>query len=76
MTTEDTDGESESEQVTDHVILLIVSSYAAAFIAFGFLVDGPEEIFRGILDIVTTRDVLLTDYFGAGGMGAAFVNAG
>jgi hypothetical protein len=46
------------------------------FIVFGFLVDSPEKIVRGMIDIVTTRDALLTDYFGVGGMGAAFVNAG
>ena len=31
---------------------------------------------RGLVEIVTTRDALLTDYFGVGGKGAACVNAG
>ncbi len=57
-------------------MLLIVALYAAAFVVFGFLVDTPAEIFRGLVDILTSRDALLTDYIGIGGMGAAFVNAG
>ena len=76
MSDEDPNRECDSPQTSDHVVLLIVSSYAAAFIAFGFLVDSPEKIVRGMINIVTTRDALLTDYFGVGGMGAAFVNAG
>jgi len=28
------------------------------------------------VQILTTRDVLITDYIGVGGVGAAFVNAG
>jgi hypothetical protein len=60
----------------DRVILGIVSAYAAAFILFGLFVDGPELVLHGLYEIVTTRDALLTDYFGAGGIGAACVNAG
>jgi len=76
MSHEDMNRERDSLQPSDHVVLLIISSYAAAFIVFGFLVDSPEKIVHGMIDIVTTRDALLTDYFGVGGMGAAFVNAG
>lgn len=60
----------------DRVVLLIVCSYAAAFVVFGFLVDPPAAIFRGLIEIVTARGVLITDYLGVGGLGAAFVNAG
>jgi hypothetical protein len=56
--------------------LLIVAMYAASFIAFGFVVDSPEKIVRGLIEILTTRDALLTDYIGVGGVGAAFVSAG
>jgi hypothetical protein len=76
MTAEGTDRQREPEHVSDNVILLIVSSYAAAFIVFGFLVDTPDEILRGMIEIITTRDALLTDYFGVAGIGAACVNAG
>jgi hypothetical protein len=60
----------------DRVILRAVCAYAAAFVAFGFIVDGPERVLHGLLSIVTTRDALLTDYFGIGGIGAGCVNAG
>jgi hypothetical protein len=60
----------------DHVILRVVCAYAAAFAAFGLIVDGPERVLHGLLSIVTTRDALLTDYFGIGGIGAGCVNAG
>jgi Protein of unknown function (DUF1576) len=76
MTAVDADHGHDSDQITDRVILLTVCAYAAAFVVFGFVVDTPERIFVGLIEIITTRDALLTDYFGAGGIGAACVNAG
>jgi hypothetical protein len=64
------------EQVPDRVILRIVAFYAAAFVVFGFIVDAPADIARGLMAITTSRDTLLTDYFGVGGIGAGCVNAG
>ncbi len=66
----------EPSRLADHTILGIVAAYAAAFVAFGLLVDGPSAVVQGLTRIVTTRDALLTDYFGVGGKGAACVNAG
>ena len=63
-------------QVSDNSILFVVAAYAAAFVVFGFLVDGPVAVARGLVSILTTRDALLTDYFGIGGVGAGCVNAG
>jgi Protein of unknown function (DUF1576) len=76
MTAVDADHGRDSDQITDRVILLAVCAYAAAFVVFGFVVDTPARIFVGLVEIITTRDALLTDYFGAGGIGAACVNAG
>ncbi len=59
-----------------HAALRVVCAYAAAFVAFGLIVDGPVSVLHGLLRIVTTRDALLTDYFGIGGIGAGCVNAG
>ncbi len=42
----------------------------------GSLVDGPAAVARGLVAITTSRDTLLTDYFGIGGIGAGCVNAG
>ena len=68
--------DSPVEPVPDHVILGIVGAFAAAFVLFGFVVDGPQQVLHGLFEIVTTRDALLTDYFGVGGIGGACVNAG
>jgi hypothetical protein len=62
--------------VPESTILLVVAGYAAAFVLFGLAVDGPAKVLHGLVEIVTTRDALLTDYFGVGGIGAACVNAG
>jgi len=61
---------------SDRTILLIVAAYAAAFVVFGLIVDGPATVARGLAAIITSRDTLLTDYFGLGGIGAGLVNAG
>lgn len=57
-------------------LLLIVALFPLAFMVFGFMVEPPEAILRGLIAILTSRDTLITDYIGLGGMGAAFVNAG
>jgi hypothetical protein len=62
--------------VPERTILRVVAAFAAAFVLFGFLVDSPAEILRGLLAICMSRDTLLTDYFGVGGIGAACINAG
>jgi len=60
----------------DGVILLIIALYAVVFVGFGFVLDSPREILHGLIAITTSRDTLLTDYFGVGGLGAGLVNAG
>jgi hypothetical protein len=68
--------QSNIAPLPDHVVLGVMCAFAAAFVVFGFLVDGPVRVSHGIVQIVTTRDALLTDYFGIGGIGAGCVNAG
>ena len=63
-------------QVPDRAILLIVAAYSSVFVAFGLAVDGPAAVARGLVAILMSRDTLLTDYFGIGGIGAGCVNAG
>ena len=62
--------------ISDAAILAIVAAYAAAFVVFGFLVQAPSGVVRGLGAILTTRDALLTDYFGVGGIGGGCVSAG
>lgn len=57
-------------------LLLVLALFPAAFLLFGFSVDSPTSIFRGLAAVLTSRDTPITDYIGVGGMGAAFVNAG
>lgn len=52
-------------------------SIATALLLFitAFLLAPPEELLRGMITIVLTRDALVTDYFELAGFGAAFLNA-
>jgi len=52
---------------------LIVS---AVFVTLGLLIDGPRPALRGLLDIVTRPDLLITDYVQTSGLGAALLNVG
>ena len=54
----------------------VLASISLAFLAFGFFMDGPAAVMRGLLRIVEEPAVLITDYIAVGGIGAAFVNAG
>lgn len=51
-----------------------ISVFLLFFIALLF--DSPMGIYEGLLKIITSRDVLVTDYFELVGYGAAFFNAG
>lgn len=46
------------------------------FIVAGFMLQPPDEIWRGLVAIVREPDFLITDYFVIGGVGASFINAG
>lgn len=56
--------------------LALFALFAASFVVFGLLASPLPEIARGLAAIWFSRDTLITDYIGLGGMGAAFVNAG
>jgi hypothetical protein len=62
--------------VADRTVLAIVATYAASFVLFGLAVDGPQQVLEGLVAILTSRDTLLTDYFGVGGIGGGMVSAG
>ena len=42
----------------------------------GFIYSGPAEIARGLWIIITSQDILVTDYIEIAGMGATLVNVG
>lgn len=56
--------------------LFVLTSVPVIFIILGFILDTPQNIFRGILDIVKAPALLLVDYIAVGGIGAAFLNVG
>lgn len=55
-----------ARETADRLILLVISGYTAVFVVFGFIVSSPTEIGEGLVAITTSRDTLLTDYFGEG----------
>ena len=55
-----------------YVVLAIAYLY---FIVFAFLVDTPREIVEGLIKIVMSPDILISDYIEIGGIGATLVNA-
>ncbi len=57
-------------------LLLIVALFPLAFVIIGLVLGTPQAIARGLLAIVGSRDTLITDYIGLGGIAAAFVHAG
>ena len=60
----------------DRRLLALIALTALGFVAFGLVMDSPREIARGVGRILTAQDMLITDFTGVGGVGAAFVNAG
>lgn len=57
---------------------LFAFSIATVLLLFtaALFLSSPEELMRGMITIVLTRDALVTDYFKLAGFGAAFFNAG
>lgn len=47
-----------------------------SFAVMAFVFDSPAQILAGYYKIHTSRSVLVTDYIGLGGLGAALLNAG
>ncbi|MDP3385906.1 MAG: DUF1576 domain-containing protein [Eubacteriales bacterium] len=55
---------------------IFVIALSAAQILFGLTQNSLNEIFFGLVSIITQPSSLVTDYIGLGNMGAAFVNSG
>ncbi len=49
---------------------------ALLLFVMAFVLGDPEDILPGMLTILTSQDVLITDYLALAGPGAAFCNAG
>ncbi len=62
--------------VSNRTKYIFLTIYAVYFIIFGFIMDKPGTILRGLYSIIISPDILITDYIEVGGIGACFVNAG
>ena len=51
-------------------------AFGISLIAMGFACESPGNILIGLREYILCEDILLTDYFVIGSIGAAFVNAG
>lgn len=62
--------------LTRNMRFLLLALVPIYFIATGFFMQSPDEIWNGLVAIVREPDFLITDYFVIGGVGASFLNAG
>ena len=69
------DGAVTPLQCSSRTLLGIVALFPLALIAFGLAVDSPRDIYHGLIRILSSRDTLITDYIGLGGMGAGMAAA-
>lgn len=63
---------SKFQLFPSYKLLLLIYLF---FAVFAFLIDSPKEILNGLINIVTTPDILITDYIEIGGIGATLMNA-
>lgn len=63
----------KKESTRGYVVLFSIS---LLFIAFGFANGTLPSILAGFSRIISSTNILITDYVALGGIGAAFVNAG
>lgn len=68
--------DTDTLSINTRVAKTICLSFAGGLILLGFLLDSPAGILEGLHRYITSRAVLITDYFALASMGAAFVNAG
>lgn len=51
-------------------------TFSLILILFGLFLDRPKDILSGLINIVSSPSILLSDYMEIGGLGASFINAG
>lgn len=66
----------EVDKVSKKTKYIIIGLYPLSLIIFGLFMDPINNIIIGIKQIIIEPDLLITDYIGVGGLGAAFVNSG
>ncbi|WP_068268165.1 DUF1576 domain-containing protein [Caviibacter abscessus] len=54
---------------------LIISILPIMMVIFAFYLESPQKIFIGMINIFRSNDILISDYFIIGNIGAAFLNS-
>lgn len=55
-----------------YIVLAIIYVF---FVVFAVIIERPEDILSGFINIVKSPDILISDYMDIGGIGATLVNA-
>ena len=50
--------------------------FSFLMMVYGLSLDSPINIYQGLLKIVSSPSILVSDYMQIGGIGASFINAG
>ena len=50
--------------------------YALSLVVIAFVFNSPAEIFNGLIAIISSKSILLTDYLEVGSIGSTFFNSG
>ncbi|MCR3954782.1 MAG: DUF1576 domain-containing protein [Gudongella sp.] len=66
----------KSMEFSEKIKYRIMYMYSIAFILASFLFDSFDGIINGIVNIVMSPTLLLTDYLAIGGIGASLLNSG
>jgi hypothetical protein len=62
--------------MTRKKLIIFILFCPTLLLAAGMLAAGPCDLAQGLLRIITSPSILLTDYLAVGGLGATLVNAG
>ncbi len=64
------------KRISEELNFKLLLFYPLALIFLAFIIATPQDIFKGFKDIIFSTDLLITDYFGVGGLGATLFNSG
>lgn len=64
---------SQIDEKTKYRVMYI---YALGLLTAAFFFNSPVEILNGLITLITSKSILLTDYIELGGTGSAFFNSG
>lgn len=75
MTKQGTYLQTLREKISGKEMMLFTVGTNILLYLVAFLSASPKELIQGIIEIIVSRDALITDYFALAGTGAAFLNA-